>query len=55
MSDAGTVAVITDDEDTTASRVTAELAVRGVRVVVFDTADFPTRLRLAAALDADGR
>jgi ATP-grasp ribosomal peptide maturase len=45
-----TVLVITDAEDSTANRVTAELAMRGIPVVKIDAADFPTGLRLSATL-----
>lgn len=48
MTERSTVLILTDEQDTTASRVAAELAVRGVPVVRFDTADFPQRLRLSA-------
>jgi ATP-grasp ribosomal peptide maturase len=48
-----TVLVITDAEDTTANRVTAELALRGVPVARIDAADFPTGLRLRATLTGD--
>lgn len=37
-----TVLICTDGEDRTASRVTAELAVRGVPVARVDATDFPT-------------
>lgn len=45
-----TVLVLTDDEDRTASRVTAELAVRGVPVVRVDATDFPTRISMSAEI-----
>lgn len=51
--DSTTVLVITDAEDTTANRVTAELAMRGVPVVKIDATDFPTGLRLSATLTPD--
>jgi ATP-grasp ribosomal peptide maturase len=49
-----TVVILTDAEDTTASRVAAELALRGVPVVRFDTAEFPQRLRLTATHGRNG-
>lgn len=51
MPSTGTVLIITDAADTTASRVAAELALRSVPVITFDTADFPTRLNLEADFD----
>lgn len=52
--DRTTVLILTDAEDTTASRVAAELALRGVTVARFDTADFPQRLRLGATIEGGG-
>lgn len=49
-----TVLILTDAEDTTASRVAAELAMRGMPVARFDTADFPQRLRLNATIEGGG-
>jgi ATP-grasp ribosomal peptide maturase len=49
--EAGTVLVVADDRDETATRVCAVLRERAVPVFRFDTADFPGRLRLHAALD----
>jgi ATP-grasp ribosomal peptide maturase len=45
-----TVLVVTDDEDRTASRVTAELALRGVPVARLDATDFPTRVSMSAEI-----
>lgn len=49
-----TVLILTDTEDATASRVAAELAMCGVPVARFDTADFPRRLRLNARIEGGG-
>lgn len=46
------VLVITDEDDRTASRVTSELAVRGVPVARIDATDFPTKLRMSAQIGA---
>ncbi|WP_371652515.1 MULTISPECIES: ATP-grasp ribosomal peptide maturase [unclassified Streptomyces] len=45
-----TVLILTNDEDTTANRVAAELAVRGVPLVRLDSADFPTRITMSAEI-----
>jgi ATP-grasp ribosomal peptide maturase len=47
----GTVLVVADDWDETADRVCTVLRERAVPVFRFDTADFPGRVRLHAALD----
>ncbi|NGO71458.1 ATP-grasp ribosomal peptide maturase [Streptomyces boncukensis] len=44
------VLVITDEDDRTASRVTSELAVRGVPVARIDATDFPTKLHMSAQI-----
>ncbi|MBL1118833.1 ATP-grasp ribosomal peptide maturase [Streptomyces sp. 110] len=44
------VLVITDEDDRTASRVTSELAVRGVPVARIDATDFPTKLHMSARI-----
>jgi ATP-grasp ribosomal peptide maturase len=45
-----TVLILADEADTTADRVAAELAGRGVAVHTFDPADFPVKLTLAAEI-----
>ncbi|MEU2872926.1 ATP-grasp ribosomal peptide maturase [Streptomyces olivoreticuli] len=45
-----TVLVLTDDTDRTASRVTAELALRGVPVVRMDATDFPVKATMSAEI-----
>lgn len=44
------VLVITDEDDRTASRVTSELAVRGVPVARIDATHFPTKLHMSAQI-----
>lgn len=51
--DAMTVLVLADEFDVTTDRVVELLRERGVPVFRCDTGDFPQRLTLAAALDAD--
>jgi ATP-grasp ribosomal peptide maturase len=46
-----TVLIITDDSDSPAERVGAELVNRGVPVITMDTADFPTRASIAAHIE----
>lgn len=46
------VVILAAEADPTADRVASELAGRGVPVVWMDTADFPTRLSLAAGFSA---
>jgi ATP-grasp ribosomal peptide maturase len=46
-----TVLIITDDSDTAAARVAAELAGRGVPVVTLDTADFPSLISMATRIE----
>ncbi|CAM5609585.1 ATP-grasp ribosomal peptide maturase [Streptomyces spiroverticillatus] len=45
-----TVLILTNDEDITAGRVAAELAVRGVPLVRLDPADFPTKVSMSAEI-----
>ncbi|WP_050369514.1 ATP-grasp ribosomal peptide maturase [Streptomyces acidiscabies] len=47
---ASTVLILTDEEDRTAGRVAAELAVRGVPVVRMDATDFPTKVSMSAEI-----
>lgn len=54
MSNRSTVLILASSADAPADRVGAELASRGVPVARMDTADFPTRLTLAAVLDGRG-
>lgn len=49
-----TVLILAAEKDATADHVAAELASRAVPVLRTDTADFPARLTLAAALDGRG-
>lgn len=51
---AGAVLVVTSEPDVTCDPVIAELTRRGVEVIRFDTADFPTASRLAATLSGRG-
>jgi ATP-grasp ribosomal peptide maturase len=46
-----TVLILTDETDTPAERVAAELVSRGVPVVTLDTADFPKRVSIAAHIE----
>ncbi|MFJ6214570.1 ATP-grasp ribosomal peptide maturase [Streptomyces sp. NPDC092296] len=48
------ILVLTGRDDLTADAVVEELTGRGEKVVRYDTADFPTRSRLAVSLTADG-
>ncbi|MGW0731320.1 ATP-grasp ribosomal peptide maturase [Streptomyces sp. NPDC002851] len=50
----GTVLVVTNRSDATCDPVIEELTRRGIEVVRFDTADFPTASRLVAALTGRG-
>ncbi|MEU8361110.1 ATP-grasp ribosomal peptide maturase [Nonomuraea sp. NPDC048882] len=50
-----TVLIITDDADTAAERVAAELAGRGVPVVTLDTADFPAHVSMTAHIETGRR
>lgn len=50
-----TVLIITDDADTAAERVAAELTGRGVPVVTLDTADFPAHVSMAAHIETGSR
>lgn len=50
MTSRTTVLILAAGKDATADHVAAELASRGVPVLRTDTADFPTRLTLAATL-----
>jgi ATP-grasp ribosomal peptide maturase len=54
VNDDGTVLVVTNRSDATCDPVIEELTRRGVEVVRFDTADFPTAARLAATLTGRG-
>jgi alpha-D-ribose 1-methylphosphonate 5-triphosphate diphosphatase PhnM len=49
-----TVLILASGNDATADHVAAELASRGVPVLRTDTADFPTRLTLAATFGSRG-
>jgi ATP-grasp ribosomal peptide maturase len=49
-----TVLILTDDADQAASRVAAELALRGVAVVRLDAAEFPAAVAMAAAIGPGG-
>lgn len=51
---ASTVLILTDEEDRTAGRVAAELAVRGVPVVRVDATDFPTKVGMSAEITTAG-
>ncbi|WP_265582706.1 ATP-grasp ribosomal peptide maturase [Streptomyces ferrugineus] len=46
--------VLTDEEDRTASRVTAELALRGVPVARVDATNFPTKISMSAEIGTGG-
>lgn len=45
-----TVLILTDETDQVASRVAAELALRGVPVISLDAADFPGKVAMAATI-----
>ncbi|UGY94492.1 ATP-grasp ribosomal peptide maturase [Streptomyces gobiensis] len=49
-----TVLVLTDEEDRTASRVTAELALRGIPVARLDATDFPVKVSMSAEISTGG-
>jgi hypothetical protein len=49
-----TVVILTDDADQAASRVAAELALRGVAVVRLDAAEFPATVAMAAMIGPSG-
>ncbi|MGH8792168.1 MAG: ATP-grasp ribosomal peptide maturase [Stackebrandtia sp.] len=53
MNDAGTVLVLTGDEDSTADAVIKQLAQRGTRVASIDPGDFPLKQNLTAQLLTD--